>query len=104
MLKENRMSYDPKRYEAINYKKTKIKTKPKKVGQVFFLVNGNKPAIVNARVTMADGFYSTGKPKTKTIWHYAYLSTYRATKGEYYGRSCNELNMVEAEYIGNKNE
>ena len=94
------------RFNPDKYEKTKIKTKPKKIGQVFFLSNGNRPAIINTKVIMADGFYPSGKPKTKTTWHYTYLkhSDWNMFKGGYYGKNISSKDIVEAKYIGDTDD
>jgi hypothetical protein len=103
----NKFNYDDyqkvrNRFNPDKYEKTKIKTKPQKIGQVFFISNGNRPAVINAKVIMADGFYPSGKPKTKTTWHYTYLkhSDWNMFKGGYYGKNISSKEIVEANYIG----
>ena len=90
------------RYSPENYKKTNTKTLPKKIGQVFFLEKGNKPLILNAKIVMANGFFKSGRPKTKTKWHYTYLKNneWNAFRGGYYGKTLERTDLVEAEYIG----
>ena len=88
-------------FDPVNYKKTDIKTKPKRIGQVFFLEKGKKPAIINAKITMAAGFTKSGKPKTKTKWHYTYLkhSNWNMFYGGYMGKNIAPKDIVEAVYM-----
>lgn len=90
------------RYLPENYRKVNVKTQPTKVGQVFFLERGNRPAIINAKITMANGFYASGRPKTKTKWHYTYLKNneWNAFRGGYYGKTLEGKDIMEAEYLG----
>lgn len=86
-----------------NYEKTKIPAKPKHVGQVFFLKNGTKPAIINCKIQMANGFYESGKPRYRTEWHYVYLkhADWNAYKGGYIGKTLKSYtDIVEAKYVG----
>jgi len=89
------------RYKPDNYKKTNTKTRPKKIGQVFFFEKGNKPLIVNAKITMAHGFSASGTPRTQTKWHYTYLkhNDWNAFHGGYIGKTLDRTDIVEAEYI-----
>jgi len=86
------------------YEKTNTPTNPKRIGQVFYLRNGNRPAVITSKVTKADDITNTGKIRSKTRWHYTYLkhSEWNILKGGYFGRDLDFADMVEAKYIGDK--
>ena len=92
---------EKQKFNPGNYRKTNIKTRPKKIGQTFFLAKGSAPCMVTSKVSRFYGFTSTGKPRTKTSWHYTYLrnTEWNAFTGGFYGKSLEYVDMREAEYV-----